>query len=199
MAMAFALLPVADAAREVLGPALHEVGDRWHRGEFTIGQERIASSAARRQLTSLLTTFGGAARGPGVVFATVSGEQHELGVLMHAAMAASLMLRAHYMGPDVPAEEIGDYARRVSACAVAISTVMPDAIDTTLVQLKILRRNLPSNVEIWIGGAGANGVDPAHFPAGSTHMITRGDFEQRVALLTATGSERLPRNTPASS
>ena len=199
MAMAFALLPVADAAREVLGPALHEVGDRWHRGEFTIGQERIASGAARRQLTGLLTTFGSAARGPGVVFATVSGERHELGALMHAAIAASLMLRAYYMGPDVPAEEISDYARRVSACAVAISMVMPDAVDTTLPQLKILRRNLPRNVEIWIGGAGASSVDPAHFPAGSTHMAIRGDFEQRVALLAARGAEPLRRNTPASS
>ena len=198
MAMAFALLPVADAAREVLGPALHEVGDRWHRGEFTIGQERIASSAARRQLTSLLTTFGGAARGPGVVFATVSGEQHELGVLMHAAMAASLMLRAYYMGPDVPAEEISDYARRVSACAVAISMVMPNAIGTALPQLKVLRKNLPSNVEIWIGGAAASSVDPTHFPAGALTWPTRGDFEQRVALLAAMGSEPLRRNTPAS-
>ncbi len=193
MAMAFALLPAADAARDVLAPALHEVGDRWHRGEFTIGQERIASSAARRQLTSLLTTFGSATRGPGVVFATVSGEQHELGILMHAAMAASLMLRAYYLGPDVPAEEIGTYARRVSACAVAISMVMPDAIDTTLVQLKILRRVLPTNIEIWIGGAGASSIDPAHFPAGSIHMAARGDFEQRVALLAATGCEPPPR------
>jgi DNA-binding transcriptional MerR regulator len=200
MAMAFALLPAADAARDVLAPALHEVGDRWHRGEFTIGQERIASSAARRQLTSLLTAFGGTARGPGVVFATVSGEQHELGVLMHAAMAASLMLRAYYLGPDVPAEEISNYARRVSACAVAISMVMHDAIDTTLVQLKVLRRNLPANIEIWIGGAGASSIDPAHFPAGSIHMAARGDFELRVALLAASGCEQpLPRNTPAGS
>lgn len=183
MAMAFALLPAADAARDVLAPALHEVGERWHRGEFTIGQERIASSAARRQLTSLLTTFGSAAHGPSVVFATVSGEQHELGVLMHAAMAASLMLRAYYLGPDVPAEEIGNYAQRVNACAVAISMVMSDAIDTTLLQLKVLRRNLPARIEIWIGGAGASGIDPAHFPAGSIHMAARGDFEQRVALL----------------
>jgi methanogenic corrinoid protein MtbC1 len=132
-----------------------------------------------------LTTFGSAARGPGVVFATVSGEQHELGVLMHAAMASSLMLRAHYLGPDVPGEEIGNYAQRVNACAVAISMVMSDAIDTTLLQLKVLRRNLPANIEIWIGGAGASGIDPAHFPAGSIHMAGRGDFEQRVALLAA--------------
>lgn len=187
MAMAFALLPAADAARDVLAPALHEVGDRWHRGEFTIGQERIASSAARRQLTSLLTTFGSTARGPSVVFATLSGEQHELGILMHAAMAASLMLRAYYLGPDVPAEEIGNYARRVNACAVAISMVMSDAVDTTLLQLKVLRRNLPANIEIWIGGAGASSIDPAHFPAGSIHMAARGDFEQRVALLAARG------------
>ena len=87
IAMAFALLPATDVMRDVLGPVLREVGERWHRGEYTVSQERIASGAARRQLSSLLNTFNSFAKGPNVVFATVSGEQHEIGILMHAAMA----------------------------------------------------------------------------------------------------------------
>jgi MerR family transcriptional regulator, light-induced transcriptional regulator len=185
IALAFAMLPPAEAVRDVLSPALHEVGNRWHRGGFTIGQERIVSSAARRQLTSLVNTFNSIAKAPSVVFATVTGEQHELGILMHAALAASLMLPAHYLGPDLPAEEIGNYARRVNASAVAVSLVMRDALNTALPQLKTLRRSLPPNVEIWIGGGAAAAVDPAQFPAGSIYMAEPGDFEQRAGLLTA--------------
>jgi methanogenic corrinoid protein MtbC1 len=185
IAMAFALLPASDVIRDVLAPALREVGDRWHRGEFTIAQERIASGAARRQLSSLLNTFNGVARGPSVVFATVSGERHELGILMYAALAASLMVRAYYLGPDLPPEEIGNYARRVDASAVAVSLVMRESIDSSLEQLRALRRALPASVEMWIGGPAAAGVDPVQFPAGSIHMVETGEFEQRVGMLTA--------------
>jgi len=187
IAMAFALLPASDVVRDVLSPALREVGDRWHRGEFTIVQERIASSAARRQLTGLLNAFNSVARGPSIVFATVSGERHELGILMHAALAASRMLRAHYLGADLPAEEIGHFARRANASAVAISMVMPDALNASLLQLNALRRSLPANIEIWVGGAAVGGADPAQLPAGSIHMVEDDDFERRLGLLAAAG------------
>jgi len=183
VAMAFALLPATEVMRDVLGPALREVGERWHRGELTVGQERIASGAARRQLSSLLKTFLSFAQGPSVVFATLSGEQHEIGILMHAALAASRMLRTHYLGPDMPPEEIGNFARRVKASAVAISLVMPAAVEGALRQLGVLRRSLPANVEIWIGGGAARAVDPAELPAGSIYMADSGDFDERVRLL----------------
>ena len=107
MAMAFALLPPFEVVRNVLAPALREVGERWHRGEFSIAQERIASNCARRQVGALLHTFNSVSKGPAVVFATLTGERHELGILMYAALAASLRLRAYYLGPDLPAEEAG--------------------------------------------------------------------------------------------
>ncbi len=182
LATAFALLPPFDVIRDVLSPALREVGDRWHRGEFSIAQERIASNCARRQLTALLHTFNSVAKGPAVVFATMSGEQHELGVLMHAALAASLRLRVFYLGPDMPPEEAGLCALKVNAAAVAVSMVMQDSA-TALPQLETLRRHLPPHVEIWVGGPAAAGMDPARLPEGSVHMADRGDFEQRVGLL----------------
>ena len=183
IAMAFALLPAAEAVHDVLAPALHEAGERWHRGEFTIGQERIVSGAAQRQLASLLHTFLGCARGPSVVFATLSGEHHELGILMHAMLSASKLLRTHYLGPDVPPEEISNFARRVGASAVAVSLVMPCALEACLPQLKTLRRGLPAECELWIGGGAARFADPADFPADSIYMPRGGDFDARVGLL----------------
>jgi len=188
IAMSFALLPAAEVVRKILSPALREVGDRWHRGEFTVAQERIASGAARRQLTSLLNTFNSIARGPSVVFATLSGEQHELGILMHAALAASHLLRAYYLGPDLPPEEIARYAARVGAVAVAVSMVMSCEVERFLPQLHALRRALPEEVEIWIGGAAAASVEPSRFPRGCRYMPQARDFDERVELLAAAGA-----------
>lgn len=185
MAMAFALLPPFEVVRNVLAPALREVGERWHRGELSIAQERIASNCARRQLGALLHTFNSVSRGPVVVFATLSGERHELGILMYAALAASLRLRAYYLGPDLPPEEAARCALKVSAAAVAISMVMGDAVESGLEQLQGLRRQLPSTVEIWIGGQASNEIDTALFPPASIRMTAAGDFEQRVELLDA--------------
>ncbi len=187
IAMAFALLPPAEAIREVLSPALREVGSRWHSGEFGIGQERILSSAVRRQVTSLLNTYNRIAKGPTVVFATLSGERHELGLLMCAALAASQALRVDYLGPDLPAEVIGEHAHRVDAAAVAISLAMSEDLRRSLRQLAVLRKRLARHVEIWVGGAGSFHVEALKLPKGTVHMAGSRDFEQRVTLLAARG------------
>ncbi len=185
MAMAFALMPPFEAVRGVLAPALREVGERWHRGEMSIAQERIASNCARRQLIALLHTFNSVAKGAAVVFATLSGERHELGILMYATLAASLRLRTFYLGPDLPAEEVARFAIKIRAMAVAISLVNHDQLEGTLAQLHGLRAQLPDEMEIWLGGPALVEIDEATLPPRSVRMLEPGDFEQRVGLLEA--------------
>jgi DNA-binding transcriptional MerR regulator/predicted component of type VI protein secretion system len=183
IAMAFALLPVADVITEVLSPVLREVGERWYRGEFSVGQERLVSSSVRRHISGLLNTYGNMSRGAPVVFATITGEPHELGILMFAALAASRKLRTCYLGAELPPEEISNFANRVNAAAVAISMVLPENLDNGLHNLGILRAGLADNVEIWVGGAASCYVDPLQFPPRTVHMTCRKDFEHRLDLL----------------
>jgi DNA-binding transcriptional MerR regulator len=185
MAMAFALMSPFEAVQRVLSPALREVGDRWHRREMSIAQERIASNCARRHLISLLHTFNSVAKGAAVVFATLSGERHELGILMYATIAASLRMRTFYLGPDLPAEEVARCARKINAIAVAVSLVNRDPPETTLAQLHGLRRQLPDAVEIWLGGPALAGIPESSLPPHSVRMLEPADFEQRVELLEA--------------
>ncbi len=183
IAMAFALLPVGDVVTEVLSPVLREVGERWHRGEFTVGQERLVSSSVRRQISGLLNTYGNMSRGTPVVFATITGEPHELGILMFAAIAASRKLRTCYLGAELPPEEISNFANRVNAAAVAISMVLPENLENGLHNLGVLRAGLADSAEIWVGGAASFYVDPLQFPTGTVHMTGRKDFENRLDLL----------------
>jgi MerR family transcriptional regulator, light-induced transcriptional regulator len=185
MAIAFALMSPFLAVQSVLSPALREVGERWHRGEMSIAQERIASNCARRLLISLLHTFNSVTKGRAVVFATLSGERHELGILMYATIAASLKVRTFYLGPDLPAEEVARCALEIDAMAVAISLVNHEQLEATLAQLHALRRQLPDQVEIWLGGPALVEIDESTLPPRSVRMPEPGDFEQRVGLLEA--------------
>jgi MerR family transcriptional regulator, light-induced transcriptional regulator len=183
VATALALMPLPTVVAEVFAPSLREVGDRWHRGDFTVAQERLVSQAVRRQIAALLNCYNVTAGAATVVFATVSGEPHELGILMNAALAASRRVRVCYLGPDVPPQEIAALARRIDATAVAISLVMAEGLTTALAQLARLRTSLDAHVEIWIGGAAAACVEPAQLPAGTVHMRSADDFESRLVLL----------------
>lgn len=183
IAMAFALLPMTEVITEVLSPALREVGERWHRGSFTVAQERLVSGSVRRQVCSMLSTFNCVAKGDTLVFATLSGEAHELGVLMHAALAASRQFRVCYLGADLPPGEIANFATRVHAAAVAISVILPQEADNLVRGLGVLRENLPRDVEIWLGGNAMARIDAQRFPPGTIPMTGRGDFEHRLQLL----------------
>ncbi len=185
IAMAFALLPLPAVVGEVLVPVLREVGDRWHQGSFTVGQERLISIAVRRQTSTVLNALNATTTGATVVFATLTGELHELGLLMYAALAASRRVRVCYLGPDMPPREIADFSRHVGAVAVAISIVMVEDLGRALQELATLRECLDPATEIWIGGAASGYAPPAQFPAGSVTMSGPADFESRIELFGA--------------
>ncbi|NNM60882.1 MAG: MerR family transcriptional regulator [Steroidobacteraceae bacterium] len=185
IATALTLLPLSAVVREIFAPVLGEVGNRWHSGAFAIAQERLVSCAIRRQLTALLNSCAcnTATAGAAVVFATISGEMHELGILMHAALAASRRVRTHYLGVDLPPEEIAEFARRARARAVAIGLLMADNRAAGLAQLLRLREVLAPEIELWAGGPGALPDAPSGLPEGIVHMTGPVDFDTRIELL----------------
>jgi methylmalonyl-CoA mutase cobalamin-binding subunit len=134
---------------------------------------------------SLLHTFNSVAKGAAVVFATLSGERHELGILMYATIAASLRLRTFYLGPDLPAQEVARCALEMNAAAVAISLVNHGPLEATLAQLHGVRNQLPDAMEIWLGGPALVQFDESTLPRRTIRMLEPADFEQRVGLLEA--------------
>lgn len=185
LAMALALLPLKRVVSDVLAPMLVEVGERWHRGEFSVAQERIVSASVRRQLSSVLDTYGRVADGPIMVLATPAGERHELGILMCALLAAARNLRCHYLGPDLPVDELATYATRVGAGVVAVSVLNREDLDGMLAQLHRLAQFLPQHIELWAGGAALRQAGPARLPARLKYLDDLAAFDDDLALLTA--------------
>jgi len=184
LAMALALLPVSQVVTDVLAPTLVEVGERWHRGQLSIAQERIISAAVRKQLSSVLDTYSRIADGPVMVLSTPAGERHELGILMCALLAAAKNVRCHYLGPDLPAGELATYAARVRADVVVLSVLMTDNLEGMASQVGQLAQLLPEQIEIWGGGAALQHAG-ALLPERVRRLGSLPDFEREITLLEA--------------
>ena len=65
---------------EVLMPYLHDLGDRWERGEISVAQEHVASNILRGRLLGLARGWGRGA-GPRALLACPEGERHDLGLI----------------------------------------------------------------------------------------------------------------------
>lgn len=178
-------LPPAALMRDVFGPVLREAGNRWHRGQLAIVQEHLLSAAIRRQLGQLVDAGNRTATGPAIVFATLSGERHEMGTLMLAAVAASRGFRALDLGPDLPVAEVARLCQHVPVGAVAVSLVThPDVIDAGR-QLIELRQHVPAAVPLWLGGQAAGLLGPAQIPGGVRLVRDLDTFEACLADLPA--------------
>jgi methanogenic corrinoid protein MtbC1 len=185
LTLAIALLPPRQLFAEVLQPLLREVGERWHRGEFAISQERLVSSTVRRHLGLVLETYGHTARRQQIVFATLPGERHELGLLMAAVSCASRGFQAHYLGADLPAQDIARFARETGASIIAISVMLQDQLTDPAQQLRTLVEALEPGSAVWIGGSAAQRLDKDTLPAGCVFVRDQLDLERRLDMLAA--------------
>ena len=184
LSMALALLPLPRVVDEVLVPALLAVGERWHSGEFTVAQERIVSNAAKKQVGLVLDTYNRIATGAPIVFATLTDERHELGILMCALLCAARGVRCQYLGADVPPADVAVFADRVGAAAVVLSFVRRESSAAPEALLAEFLRRLPRPIAVWIGGQGSAAL-------GGGERVTRlGDYRALERELDALAGAR---------
>jgi DNA-binding transcriptional MerR regulator len=136
--------------RDVVVPYLHELGERWERGEVSIAQEHFSSTLLRGRLLGLARGWSQGI-GPAAVLACAPGEQHDLGLL-----AFGIALRAHgwrivYLGPDTPIASVTDAVRKCKADLAVVSAVNPRAFRRCAEELEELARL----TRLCLGGAGA--------------------------------------------
>lgn len=154
LSVAIATLPVPVLVERVVTPLLREVGVRWADGRLAIAQERLVSSLLRARLLSVLDQHPRERR-PRLLFATLPGEPHELGLLGAALHAYEAGMPVLYLGTELPALELARVATRLGAAAVALSSVDPGQAPRALAELRELDGALPPGVPVWLGGANA--------------------------------------------
>lgn len=188
IAEAQAALDPVRLIREVFSPLMHEAGDRWENGTFSVVQEHMLTSAVRRRLGHALDSYNRSTPDtPCLAYTTLSGERHEVGSLMLAVIGASQGVRAFYLGPDLPVREVGLFCARVNVAAVAISIVTSPQVINVDEQLLELRGVLPATTGIWLGGYAVEHLGPGHIPPDCTLIPDLADFQQRLAALSRQG------------
>lgn len=139
----------------VVGPILTEIGDRWKRGDLRIVHEHACSTVMRGLLFSLMRLYPTNDAMRRVVVGTPAKEDHELGALMVAMLAAMHGWSVLYLGPDLPAEEIA-YAvtdTKAELLMISVTSMTPKASQREIGAIEEL---IPKRVRILVGGRAAS-------------------------------------------
>lgn len=153
--MAAVLRPL-DLLQDVLMPAIAQVGDDWHRGRRGIAHEHLMSASMRSILGSFLRLYARPDATVRLLFATPSGDRHEMGTLGAAMLAASSGLGVAYLGPDLPARDIVESVKPAGAHVLVLGLTTASASKAREQELRTIVRDLPKDVELWAGGRGAD-------------------------------------------
>lgn len=140
---------------DLLGPFMVWVGDSWHDGTIRVAHEHLATVVVRHYLTNLWASNRAAPNAPAIVIATLPGQLHEIGAQLAAAVASSHGWNVVYLGASLPADEIANAVNETRACAVGISIVYPSDDPFLVREMYALRRCLPENIALLVGGSGA--------------------------------------------
>ena len=155
LSVAIATLPLAILVTRVIAPLLSLVGTRWAEGKLDIAQERMLSSLLRARMIAILNPRP-SETSPKLLFSTLPGEHHELGLLMAALLAYGAGAPLLYLGTDLPARDLATLAGELGAKAVALSCVDSGLADSALIDITGLVALLGNGVEVWVGGAQAD-------------------------------------------
>ncbi|HVD14892.1 MAG TPA: B12-binding domain-containing protein, partial [Actinomycetota bacterium] len=136
--------------RDLLIPYLHDLGERWARGEVSVAQEHFASNLLRGRLLGLARGWG-QGRGPTALLACPPGEQHELGLLAFGITLHRRGWRIVYLGPDTPIASIRDAAAGVAPDLVVLAATVPGPLVAHADAIAALARQ----TLVALGGAGA--------------------------------------------
>jgi DNA-binding transcriptional MerR regulator len=136
---------------EVVMPYLHELGERWERGEASVADEHFASNLLRGRLLGLARGWD-RGLGPRALLACAPGEQHDLALIVFGLALRERGWRITYLGPDTPIDSLENAARTLEPAAVVIAVTNPQRLAGTEASLRKVAQSVP----LWIAGAGAS-------------------------------------------
>jgi methanogenic corrinoid protein MtbC1 len=142
------------ALSDVVLPYLHELGERWSRGEASVAQEHFASGIVRGRLLGLARGWGRGV-GPVALLACVPGEQHDLGLIAFGLALRSHGWRVAYLGSDTPLETLDLAAEGTQPALIVLSAATEDGVRRIASDL----RELASRYPVAVGGPGARAIE----------------------------------------
>lgn len=137
--------------RDLILPALTEVGRRWEEGDVDISQEHFASNLIRGRLLSLARLWGRGA-GPLALLACAPGERHDISLLAFGLLLRSYGWRILFLGADTPISTLRRAAQTTGPALIVIVTFDPELLKAEATALRRLARIAP----LYLSGPGAS-------------------------------------------
>jgi methanogenic corrinoid protein MtbC1 len=113
------------------------------------------------------------------VFATPTGERHEIGLQSAALTAMGAGANPIYLGAELPVADLLGAVADTNAAVLALGLVTVPRRQTSRM-IEELRNGLPKAVRIWLGGPGAHEIPASD---GVEAIASIEELEKRVTLL----------------
>lgn len=194
--------------RDLVMPALCEVGRMWTRGEVSIAEEHLATAVVSRVLGRSSGSCG-APPGPDrrIVFACLAGEFHDLGIRFLSDVARECGWDAESLGANVPREALVRFVQQRPPAAVALSVSLAGHVPEAARTISELRAVVPG-ITVLVGGL-AFREDPERFSLtgadiGITDAVSLRDWlrakekETSGAPMNGLAEHGLPETMPSS-
>ena len=183
-ALAFPILTVID---DIVVPLLSRIRTGGPSGRVGAAREDLAIVVIRGFLEWVVRAVDVGEGAPVLVAATVAGEGDELGALLSVVSGAVEGWKGLFLGPRLPAEEIAATALRLEAEVVTLFCAEPLAAQALPGEIMKLRRRLPADVHLLVGGPLAVEKEMGTPPEGVTVLPTLAELR---ASLRELGSSR---------
>ena len=181
---------LSGVSEKLMVPLIERIGKGWEAGEISVAEEHAASAVIKEVLFATSRPFAESAGAPGIVVATPTGQLHELGAVLVSCSARSLGWGVTYLGPSLPAEEIARTAVRNQSHAIGLSIVYPADDPNLPDELRRLRRCLPDEVRILVGGRALGSYEAIIREIGAIAVADLGGFKAELEKLR---EDRMPR------
>jgi len=155
---------------EGLVPLVYKLGELWHEGLIRVANEHLATAVIRSFLAKMIDQNEPEENAPIIISATPRGQDHELGAMIVAVTAAPLGWKVIYLGPNLPVEEIASVADSLEAKVVALSIVYPGDDKQLKLDFQNLKKMMPENINIIVGGRASTGYLDVIDEIGATHV-----------------------------
>lgn len=165
---------------DVLGPLMQRIGEGWADGRLRPAHEHLGSAVAMRVAGWLLDSHLPRPGAPLVLTSTPAGEQHGLGAVATALVAASEGWRVRHLGPDLPWGDLVAAVESTGADVLALSLVYGDEAGGVAEELRAIGRALPAPATWVVGGAATESYADVLEEAGAVRL---GSFDEFRAYL----------------
>lgn len=141
---------VESVLRDAVLPYLHDLGNRWERGEVSVAQEHFASHVVRGRLHGLARGWG-LGNGPHAILACPPDELHDLALLAFGVVLHRAGWRISYLGTSTPFDDLVETMKMRPADLVVLAATVTLRLTDVRTELAQAARLAP----LALAGAGA--------------------------------------------